>query len=93
MLEINLLATQEDLIVANSALSFFELTYYAKNPSLCFLLSKKGEPIPSYIGKAIIPPEKILSELPLHAKRYFLVFKDASFEIVYNLKDETRLSF
>ena len=84
MMEINQLVTPKDIILVNSAISFFEASYYAKNRSICFIFNQRGESIPSYIGKVVIPQDKILTKLPSCPNRAFLIYKDASFEIVYN---------
>ena len=83
MMEINQLATPKDIILVNSAISFFETIYYAEDRSICFIFNQRGISIPSYIGKAIIPQDKILTKLPSYPNRAFLIYKDASFEIVY----------
>lgn len=85
MTEINQLTTKDDLILANSSLSFLQVSFYARNRSLCFLLNQEGEELPAYVGRVLIPQEKILTKLPRYPQRAFLVYKDGSYEIVYNL--------
>ena len=83
MTEINRLMTPDDIIIAKSPLSFFEANYYAKDRSLCYLLNKEEKSLPPYLGKVLIPQDKMIAEFPEYPKKAFLVYRDGSFEVVY----------
>ena len=68
-----------NLIVSRSALSYFEVLYYAKNPSLVYLLRSDPSPLPSYVGSILIPKSRWISKIPEGQKAY-IVNDDGSYE-------------
>lgn len=70
-----------DLVVSASPLSFHEANYYFSPRSAVFLYNPEGNPVPSYVGANLMPPERWLSQFPLE-KRVWLVADDGSFTLI-----------
>ena len=79
--KIKALARPYDLIYVTSELDFHTAEYYFDEHRV-FIFGKKYEIIPDYVGKILIPKEKIASALPVFPKKAFILKRDASYEIV-----------
>ena len=80
-MEINKMMNKEDIILNDSALTFFNAEYYATYPKQVYLLREDDSPLPSYIGAILIPKEKWLKDIP-RDKRVFMLREDGNYEII-----------
>lgn len=72
---------KDDIILNESALTFFNAEYYATYPEQVYLLREDGSPLPSYVGSVLIPREKWLMEMPENTK-VFLLHEDGTYETI-----------
>lgn len=84
MTEVNSLMTKNDVVLADSAVIFFDTMYYSRNPSRVYYYDLKGDPFPWYVGDSIVTPSKIVYGLPPYPIRAFIVHADGTYEISYN---------
>lgn len=70
--EIKSLMKQGDLLYVTSELDYFTATYYLDENKV-FIYGKRYEEIPDYIGKALLPKEKVTSSLPFYPHKAFLL--------------------
>ncbi len=82
---VNNLVKDDDLILPNSPLVFFESVYYSKNPQNVFLYNPNKIRLPNYLGNVLIPVEKQIDKLPKLPKRAFLINEDGSFNFYSSL--------
>lgn len=70
--EVAPLLQKQDVIYVTSELDIFDAMYYfGKERS--FLYGMTYDEIPSYVGKVLIPPELIKTELPMYPKKAFII--------------------
>lgn len=74
LLQIKNLLRKDDVVYVTHEYNFHPAEYYINDEQI-FLYGKTYEEIPSFVGKVLIPKEKITGSLPLYPKRAF-VFKD-----------------
>jgi len=79
--EINKLMDKSDIILNESALTFFNAEYYATYPEQVYLLQEHDSPLPNYVGAILIPKEKWLEEIPENT-RVFLLHEDGTYETI-----------
>ena len=70
--EIKSLMKNGDLLYVSSELDYFTATYYL-NEDKVFVYGKKYEEIPDYVGKALLPKNKVTSSLPIYPNRAFIL--------------------
>lgn len=81
--EVNALKNEDDIILAQSPLIFFETVYYADNRSRVFLYNPHNVPFPWYVGGILVTDDQMASHLPVYPMRAFLVSEDGSFTMSY----------
>lgn len=77
--EIKLLAGNNPVYITNE-LDYFVAQYYF-DENRVFIYGKTYEELPQYVGKVLIPKEKITNVLPNYPKRAFVVRPDLSYDI------------
>lgn len=70
--EIKSLMKPGDLLYVTSELDYFTATYYFDENKV-FVYGKSYEEIPDYIGKTLLPKEKVTSSLPYYPHRAFIL--------------------
>ncbi len=80
--EINQQFESGDIILNDSALTFFESLYYASDQRSVYLLKEDDLPLPPYVGAILIPSTKWAYEIPSD-RRVFMIYEDGSYEIYY----------
>jgi len=81
--EIKSLATKDDLIYVEDILDYFPVAYYFGEEKTYILYSSENtyDKIPHYIGKVLIPPDKIRSTLTIYPKKTFILKTNGDYEI------------
>lgn len=75
--EIKILAKNRDYIYVTNELDFHRMEYYFGEKRV-FIYGKTYDEIPSYIGKVLIPKEKLAIRLPSYPLKAFVINSDAS---------------
>lgn len=70
--EIAKLLKKDDLVYLTSELDFFVAQYYI-NENQVFIYNKTYQEIPQYVGKILIPENKIIQTLPIYPKKAFII--------------------
>ena len=83
IMEVNTLMDQDDVILAQSPLIFFESIYYSKDPSRVFLYNPDNSPFPWYVGDAIVSQSQITRDLPSYPIRAYLIYENGSYDMAY----------
>lgn len=78
--EIKFLAKKDDVLYVTSELDFHTARYYF-NEDRVYIYGKSYEEIPNYVGKILIPKEKITNKLPLYPKKAFILTSETQYEI------------
>ncbi|QQG44673.1 MAG: glycosyltransferase family 39 protein [Candidatus Roizmanbacteria bacterium] len=78
--EIKSLSQKNDVVYVTSELDFFTAQYYF-DKNRVYIFEKPYEEIPPYVGKALIPKEKVVNQLPLYPKKAFILKPDLSYTI------------
>ncbi|MCX7880895.1 MAG: glycosyltransferase family 39 protein [Patescibacteria group bacterium] len=78
--EIKILAKKDDLLYVTNELDFHTAQYYF-DENRVFIYNKSYQEIPSYVGKILIPAEKIVNYLPIYPKKAFVLKDNGSFDI------------
>jgi uncharacterized membrane protein len=81
--QINSVMNKNDIILNESALTFFNAEYYATYPERVYLLQKYDSALPNYVGAILIPREKWLEEIP-KTTRVFFLYEDGTYETIEN---------
>jgi len=76
--EVKALAKKGDPIYVTSELDFFTAEYYFGENKV-FVYSKAYDQIPDFVGKVLIPKEKVTSSLPVYPKRAFVLKSDGTY--------------
>lgn len=80
LLQIKNLLRKDDVVYVTHEYNFHPAEYYINDKQI-FLYGKTYEEIPSFVGKVLIPKEKITNSLPLYPKRAFIFKDDLSYSI------------
>lgn len=80
LLQIKNLLKKDDIIYVTHEYNFHPAEYYINDEQI-FLYGKTYEEIPSFVGKVLIPKNKVTHTLPLFPKRAFILKDDLSFSI------------
>lgn len=80
ILEIKKLAKKDDFLYVTDELNFHTAQYYF-NESKVFIFGKAYEEIPVYVGRILIPREKIVITLPIYPKKAFILKDNLTYDI------------
>lgn len=80
LLQIKSLMRKDDVVYVTHEYNFHPAEYYINDEQI-FLYGKTYEELPSFVGKVLIPKEKITSSLPLYPRRAFVFKDDLSYSI------------
>jgi len=83
--EINTMINEKDVIFADDPLIFLETMYYAKNRTRVYFYNPSESVFPWFIGDAMLDPKHVVSNFPAYPSRTFVVHKDGTYSIVYDL--------
>ena len=78
--EIKAIMNKSDLIYVTSELDYFTAEYYI-NDNQVFIYGKNYRDIPAYVGKVLIPEEKIALTLPFYPLKAFILNSDGQYTI------------
>ena len=78
--EIKLVAKKNDLIYVSDELDYFTVQYYLGEDRV-FIYNKTYDEIPQFVGKALIPKEKIASALPSYPQKAFVLSRNGTYVI------------
>ncbi len=78
--EIKAILKKEDLVYVKNELDFFVAQYYL-NEDQVFIYNKTYQEIPQYVGKILIPKNKIVQILPVYPKRAFIIDEKGQYTI------------
>jgi len=80
--EIKYLMKNNDVLYVTDELDFFTVQYYLdEKKDKVYIWGKTYEEIPSYVGKTLIPKEKIINSLPLYPNKAFILNSDGQYSI------------
>lgn len=79
--EIKYLSKKDDVLYVTDELDFHTAQYYF-DENRVYIYGKTHEEIPNYVGKILIPREKIINKLPLYPKKAFLLTSDSHYDII-----------
>jgi len=80
LLEIKSLMKPGDLLYVSSELDYFIGTYYL-DENRVFVYGKRYEEIPDYVGKTLLPRNKVTSSLPLYPNKAFIIDSQGNYNI------------
>ncbi len=78
--EIKTIANKNDLIYVTNDLDFFTVQYYL-NDKKVYIYGKGYKEIPTYNGKALIPEERVIANLPLYPEKAFILNSSGQYTI------------
>ena len=78
--EVKVLAKKGDPVYVTSVLDFFTAEYYFGENKV-FVYNKSYDQIPYFVGKVLIPKEKLISSLPIYPKKAFILKSDGTYSI------------
>ena len=78
--EIKAVMNKGDSVYVTSDLDYFTAEYYI-NDNQVFIYGKNYQDIPDYVGKILIPKEKIASTLPFYPQKAFILNSDGKYSI------------
>ncbi len=78
--EIKAIINKGDSVYVESDLDYFTVEYYV-NDSQVFIYGKNYLDIPAYVGKVLIPKEKVVSTLPIYPHKAFILNSDGQYTI------------
>ena len=78
--EIKAVMNKGDSVYVTSDLDYFTAEYYI-NDSQVFIYGKNYQDIQDYVGKVLIPKEKIVSTLPVYPQKAFILNPDGQYSI------------
>lgn len=82
--EIKRIAKKEDLLYVTDVLYYHPAVYYFGEDRV-FIYQKNYEEIPDYVGKVLIPKEKIINHLPIFPKKAFILNSASDYQIQSSL--------
>lgn len=83
MMQVNTLASDRDVILAQSPLVFLETLYYSRNRPRVYLYNPYNVPFPWYVGGVLVSPDQMAQDFPVYPTRAFLVTERGDFSIIY----------
>lgn len=69
-----------DLVYVTDILAFHAAQYYFGEDRV-FVYNKSYDEIPAFVGRVLIPKEKIASFLPFYPKKAFIIFADLNYNV------------
>lgn len=72
--------TPGDVLYVNSVLNFHPAQYYLDEERV-FIYGATYEEIPNFVGKVLIPKDKVINDLPIYPRKAFIFKDDLSYEI------------
>jgi len=78
--EVKHLAGKKDLLYVSNELDFFLAQYYF-DENRVYIFGKKYEEIPNYVGKILIPKNKITTSLPTYPEKAFVLNNNYHYDI------------
>ena len=78
--EIKAIMNKNDYVYVESELDFFTAEYYV-NDHQVFIYGKNYRNIPAFVGKVLIPKEKIAPTLPFYPRKAFILNSDGKYSI------------
>lgn len=78
--EIKAIMNKGDSVYVTDELDYFTAEYYV-NDNQVFIYGKNYQDIPAYVGKVLIPKEKIASVLPFYPQKAFILNSDGQYTI------------
>lgn len=84
MMQVNALASDHDVILAQSPLVFLETLYYSVNRSRVYLHNPYNIPFPWYVGGTVVSKSQMVQNFPVYPIRAFLISEQGEFTIVYH---------
>jgi uncharacterized membrane protein len=82
--EIKSLAKKEDILYVTDVLYYHPVIYYFDEKRV-FIYQKNYDGIPDYVGKVLIPREKIINYLPIFPKKAFIINSPYDYQIQSSL--------
>ncbi len=80
MREIKALAKQNDVIYVTNELDYFTAQYYFDKDRV-YVYGKTYAEIPSFVGKALIPKERVTNQLPTFPQKAFVLKNENEYDI------------
>ena len=78
--EISSLMEKDDRLYVASELDYFTAQYYL-DENRVYVYGKTYEEIPDFTGKVLIPPERVVSSLPVYPNRAFVLDRSGNYFI------------
>jgi mannosyltransferase len=78
--EIKAIMNKGDSVYVSSELDYFTAQYYI-NDNQVFIYGRNYRDIPAYVGKALIPEEKIAGNIPFYPQKAFILNPDGQYTI------------
>lgn len=78
--EIRQIAHTNDLLYVTSELDFFPAQFYFGAENV-YVYNKTYDSIPNFVGKVLIPPERVVSRLPFFPVKAFIFNQNGSYRI------------
>ncbi len=78
--EIKNISNKDDLLYVVNELDYFTAEYYFDEKRV-YIYRKTYQEIPDYVGKVLIPQEKITYGLPVYPKKAFILKEDGTYDI------------
>jgi uncharacterized membrane protein len=79
-MEIKSISSKNDLVYLTSDLDFFTAEYYY-DENRVYIYGKDYQEIPAYVGKVLIPKDKIAWNLPVYPRKAFIINSNNSYTI------------
>jgi len=79
-MEIRSLAKKNDRLYVTNELDFLKVQYYFPENQV-YIFGKSYQEIPDFVGKILIPSERIINNLPIYPNKAFILNSDGSYEI------------
>ena len=80
VMEIRSLAKKNDRLYVTNELDFLKVQYYFPENQV-YIFGKSYQEIPDFVGKILIPSERIINNLPIYPNKAFILNSDGSYEI------------
>lgn len=78
--EIKRIAGKDDIVFVDNELNFHPAQYYF-DPNRVYIIGKSYDEIPDYVGKILIPRDRIVSAPPRYPQKAFIIHEDLSYDI------------
>jgi hypothetical protein len=82
--EIKSLAKKDDVLYVADVLYYFPAVYYFDEKRV-FIYQKNYDEIPDFVGKILIPKEKIINHLPTFPRKAFILISPTDYQIQSSL--------